>query len=149
MRYVDELSEAVRNQLTLAYKAKDLLAYGLRKRLKQGYTAQDFKADLLAALVVGVVALPLSMALAIAAGVPPQHGLYTAIIAGLICSLLGGTRVQVTGPTAAFVVVLLPVVKQYGLAGLLVAGIMSGIILIAMGMARFGKLLVALLEDLI
>jgi len=141
MRYVDELSEAFRNQLTLAYRAKDLLAYGLRKRLKQGYTAEDFKADLLAALVVGVVALPLSMALAIAAGVPPQHGLYTAIIAGVICALLGGTQFQVTGPTAAFVVILVPIVSKYGLSGLLVAGMMAGVMLVAMGLARLGRLM--------
>ena len=141
MRYVDELSEAFRNQLALAYKAKDLLAYGLRKRLKQGYTAQDFKADLLASIVVGVVALPLSMALAIAAGVPPQHGLYTAIIAGVICALLGGTQFQVTGPTAAFVVILVPIVAKYGLSGLLVAGMMAGVMLVAMGLARLGRLM--------
>ena len=141
MRYVDELSEAFRNQLTLAYKAKDLLAYGLRKRLKQGYTAQDFRADLVAAVVVGAIALPLSMALAIAAGVPPQHGLYTAIIAGVICALLGGTQFQVTGPTAAFVVILVPIVSKYGLGGLLVAGMMAGVMLVAMGLARLGRLM--------
>ena len=141
MRYVDELSEAFRNQLTLAYKAKDLLAYGLRKRLKQGYTAKDFRADLVAALVVGAIALPLSMALAIAAGVPPQHGLYTAIIAGVICALLGGTQFQVTGPTAAFVVILVPIVSKYGLGGLLVAGMMAGVMLVAMGLARLGRLM--------
>lgn len=141
MRYVDELSEAFRNQLALAYRAKDLLAYGLRKRLKQGYTAQDFKADLYAAIVVGAVALPLSMALAIAAGVPPQHGLYTAIIAGVICALLGGTQFQVTGPTAAFVVILVPIVSKYGLSGLLVAGMMAGVMLVAMGLARLGRLM--------
>jgi len=141
MRYVDELSEAFRNQLALAYKAKDLLAYGLRQRLKQGYTAQDFRADLLAAIVVGCVALPLSMALAIAAGVPPQHGLYTAIIAGVICALLGGTQFQVTGPTAAFVVILVPIVSKYGLSGLLVAGMMAGVMLVAMGLARLGRLM--------
>ena len=141
MRYVDELSEAFRNQLALAYKAKDLLAYGLRQRLKQGYTAKDFRADLLAALVVGVVALPLSMALAIAVGVPPQHGIYTAIIAGVICALLGGTQFQVTGPTAAFVVILVPIVAKYGLSGLLVAGMMAGVMLVAMGLARLGRLM--------
>ena len=69
-----------------------------------------------------MVALPLSMALAIACDVPPQHGLYTAIIAGFVCALLGGTRFQVTGPTAAFVVILVPIVHRFGLAGLLVAG---------------------------
>jgi SulP family sulfate permease len=141
LRYVDEISEAFRNQLSLAYSAKDLLGYGLRRRLREGYTRQDFRADLFASLVVGVVALPLSMALAIAVDVPPQHGLYTAIIAGVICALLGGTRFQVTGPTAAFVVILLPIVHRHGLTGLLVAGMMAGVILIVMGLARLGHLM--------
>lgn len=141
LRYVDELSEAFRAQLALAYSAKDLLGYGLRARLREGYTRGDFRADALASLVVGVVALPLSMALAIACDVPPQNGLYTAIIAGVICALLGGTRFQVTGPTAAFVVILLPIVHRHGLTGLLVAGMMAGVILIAMGLARLGRLM--------
>ena len=131
----------VQKQLALAYRAKDLLGFGLRQRLREGYTAKDFRADMLSALVVGVVALPLSMALAIACDVPPQHGLYTAIIAGVLCSLLGGTRFQVTGPTAAFVVILLPIVHNHGLGGLLVAGMMAGVILLVMGLARLGKLM--------
>lgn len=141
LRYVDELSEKFRSQLALAYSAKDLLGYGLRRRLREGYTRKDFRADLLSSLVVGVVALPLSMALAIACDVPPQHGLYTAIIAGVLCALLGGTRFQVTGPTAAFVVILLPIVHRHGLTGLLIAGMMAGVILIAMGLARLGRLM--------
>lgn len=141
LRYVDELSGTIKAQLALAYRAKDLIGYGLRQRLAEGYTAKDFRADLLAALVVGVVALPLSMALAIACDVPPQHGLYTAIIAGVICALLGGTRFQVTGPTAAFVVILVPIVHKYGLSGLLVAGMMAGVMLLAMGLARMGRLM--------
>jgi sulfate permease, SulP family len=141
LRYVNELPEAIQKQLALAYRAKDLLAYGLRARLREGYSLNDFRADLLAALVVGVVALPLSMALAIACEVPPQHGLYTAIIAGFACALLGGTRFQVTGPTAAFVVILVPIVHKFGLGGLLVAGMMAGVILVAMGLARLGKLM--------
>jgi SulP family sulfate permease len=141
LRYVNDLPEAIQRRLALAYRSKDLLAYGLRDRLREGYSTKDFRADLLAALVVGVVALPLSMALAIACEVPPQHGLYTAIIAGFVCSLLGGTRFQVTGPTAAFVVILVPIVHRFGLGGLLVAGAMAGIILIAMGLARLGKLM--------
>jgi len=140
-RYVDELTEIFRSQFALAMGIKDQLAYGLRARLREGYTRADFRADLMAGLVVGVVALPLSMALAIASGVPPQHGLYTAIIAGVAAALLGGTRVQVTGPTAAFVVILVPIVKDYGIAGLLVAGMMAGLIMIAMGVARLGKLM--------
>jgi sulfate permease, SulP family len=141
LRYAEELTDAVKHQLAVAYSAKDLLAYGLRTRLRQGYRVADFKADLMAALVVGVVALPLSMALAIAVDVPPQHGIYTAIIAGVVCALLGGTQFQVTGPTAAFVVILLPIVHEFGLAGLLVAGMMAGAILVVMGLARMGKLM--------
>ena len=85
------------------------LGFALRETLRRGYGRGDtFRADLLAGAVVGVVALPLSMALAIASGVPPQHGLYTAIVAGGLIALLGGSRIQVSGPTAAFVVVLAP-----------------------------------------
>jgi SulP family sulfate permease len=141
LRYVEELSEGVQRQLALAYTAKDLLGWGLRQKLREGYTRHDFRADLMAALVVGVVALPLSMALAIASEVPPQYGLYTAIIAGITCALLGGTRYQVTGPTAAFVVILVPIVHQHGIGGLLVAGMMAGVILVLMGLARLGKLM--------
>lgn len=141
LRYAEELTDAVKQQLALAYSAKDLLAYGLRQKLREGYNRTDFRADLLAALVVGVVALPLSMALAIACDVPPQHGLYTAIIAGIVCALGGGTRFQVTGPTAAFVVILVPIVHKFGLGGLLVAGMLAGIMLVIMGLARLGKLM--------
>ena len=117
------------------------LGYGLKQKLKEGYTGGDFRADLMAGLVVGVVALPLSMALAIASGVPPQHGLYTAIIAGVVCALLGGTRCQVTGPTAAFVVILVPIVTKFGFGGLLVAGLMAGVILMLMGVFKLGNLI--------
>src|SRR5580700_10325040 len=89
---------------------------------------------------VAVVALPLSMALSIAVGAPPQHGLYTAIVAGLVVSLAGGSKHQVTGPTAAFVVVLAPIVAHHGLAGLLTAGMMAGVLLLVMGLARLGHL---------
>ncbi|MCC6551475.1 MAG: C4-dicarboxylic acid transporter DauA [Polyangiaceae bacterium] len=116
-------------------------ASALREALKEGYGAEDLRADLLAGLVVGIVALPLSMALAIATGVPPQHGLYTAIIAGGATALLGGSRTQVTGPTAAFIVVLVPIVSKFGLGGLLLATMMAGAILIALGAARLGRLI--------
>jgi sulfate permease, SulP family len=117
------------------------LGFGLRQKLKEGYTGADLRADLMAGLVVGVVALPLSMALAIASGVAPQYGLYTAIIAGIVCALLGGTRCQVTGPTAAFVVILVPIVTRFGVGGLLVAGGMAGVILVAMGALKLGNLI--------
>ncbi len=113
----------------------------LRKAWAQGYGAADFRADALAGLVVGIVALPLSMALAIAVGVPPQHGLYTAIVAGAVVALTGGSKFQVTGPTAAFVVVLAPIVSRHGLSGLLMAGLMAGVLLVVMGIAGFGKLI--------
>jgi sulfate permease, SulP family len=117
------------------------LASGLRSRFSEGYCRRDLHADVLAGLVVGLVALPLSMALAIASGVPPQHGLYTAIVAGLVCPLFGGARLQITGPTAAFVVLLLPVVARFGLGGLLTAGAMAGALQIGMGLARMGRLM--------
>jgi sulfate permease, SulP family len=117
------------------------IATALRKVLAQGYSAADFRADALAGLVVGIVALPLSMALAIAVGVPPQHGLYTAIVAGAVVAVTGGSKFQITGPTAAFVVVLAPIVTRYGLSGLLTAGLMAGVLLVLMGAARFGKLI--------
>jgi len=126
---------------TSAPKLRALPFTGLRSAFADGYGARDLRADVLAGLVVGVVALPLSMALAIAVGVPPQHGLYTAIIAGLVVPLLGGSRFQVTGPTAAFVVILAPVVSRFGIGGLLLAGAMAGAILVAMGLFRLGRLI--------
>src|SRR5205809_1318366 len=114
------------------------LAVALRRSFATGYDLRTFGADLFAGLVVGIVALPLSMALAIAVGVPPQHGLYTAIVAGAIVALLGGCKFQVTGPTAAFVVILAPIASAHGLAGLLTAGLMSGFLLVIMGVARLG-----------
>ena len=115
------------------------LASALRAAIRGGYSTRTLKADLLAGLVVGVVALPLSMALAIASGVPPQHGLYTAIVGGALIALLGGSPTQVSGPTAAFVVVLVPISAKYGIGGLLVATTLAGMILLALGWARLGR----------
>ncbi len=126
---------------TSAPKLRALPFTGLRSAFAEGYGAHDLRSDVLAGLVVGVVALPLSMALAIAVGVPPQHGLYTAIVAGLVVPLLGGSRFQVTGPTAAFVVILAPIVSRFGIGGLLVAGAMAGAVLLAMGLLRLGRLI--------
>src|SRR5215471_17288852 len=119
--------------------AKDLPAAALRAVLREGYGARDLRSDVLAGLVVGIVALPLAMALAIAVGVPPQHGLYTSIIAGALVAVLGGSRTQVTGPTAAFIVILAPIQAKFGLAGLLVSGIMGGLILVGLGLGRLGQ----------
>src|SRR6201990_3665586 len=105
-----------------------LPASALRAVLSEGYSADDLRHDVLAGLVVGIVALPLSMALAIAIGAPPQAGLYTAIFAGSSVALLGGCRFQVTGPTAAFIVILAPIVAKHGLGGLLTAGFMAGLL---------------------
>jgi len=117
------------------------IATGLRSAWREGYGLTDLRQDAMAGLTVGTVAVPLSMALAIATGVPPQHGLYTAIVAGVIIALTGGARFNVSGPTAAFVVVLFPIVQQYGLGGLLIATMMAGVILVALGATRMGRLI--------
>src|ERR1700730_12701654 len=116
-----------------------LPAAAVRAVLAEGYSLERLRRDALAGLVVGIVALPLSMALAIAVGVAPQHGLYTAIVAGIVVALAGGSKHQVTGPTAAFVLILLPIVSKYGLSGLLTAGLMAGGPLVAMGVMRLGR----------
>ncbi|MEK6578690.1 MAG: C4-dicarboxylic acid transporter DauA [Bdellovibrionota bacterium] len=113
----------------------------LRDVLHEGYSLTQLRTDLLAGIVVALVAVPLGMALGIASGVAPQNGLYTVIFAGFTVALLGGSRCQVTGPTAAFVVILLPIVSKFGLGGLLTAGLLSGIILVVMGAARMGQLI--------
>ncbi|MCS3455716.1 SulP family sulfate permease [Aeromonas sp. BIGb0405] len=109
--------------------------------LDEPYTMTRLGRDLVAGITVGIIAIPLAMALAIASGVPPQHGLYTAIIAGIVIALTGGSRYSVSGPTAAFVVILYPVAQQFGVGGLLVATLISGLFLVAMGLARLGRLI--------
>jgi SulP family sulfate permease len=116
-------------------------ATAIREHLRTGYSLADLRRDLLSGLTVGVVAVPLAMALAIASGVPPQHGLYTSIVAGMLIALTGGSRFSISGPTAAFVVILLPISHQYGLGGLLVTTVMAGIILLLMGVTRMGRLI--------
>ena len=108
---------------------------------REGYTLGKLKRDIMAGLTIGVVAVPLSMALAIATGVPPQHGLYTAIVAGAVIALTGGSRFNISGPTAAFVVILFPIVASHGLGGLLIATLMAGAILVALGVSRLGSLI--------
>ncbi|HEX6135832.1 MAG TPA: SulP family inorganic anion transporter [Longimicrobiales bacterium] len=109
------------------------LIYALR-----GYTRKQALSDVTAGVIVGIVALPLAIAFAIASGLPPEFGLYTAIVAGFLISALGGSRVQIGGPTGAFVVIVYGIVQQYGVPGLTLATVMAGFILIAMGAVRLG-----------
>lgn len=109
--------------------------------LEEGYSLRKLASDASAGLLVGIVALPLAIAFAIASGVKPEQGLYTAIVAGLIASVLGGSRVQISGPTGAFIVVIYGVVQQHGYHGLAIATMIAGFLLIAMGIARMGVLL--------
>ena len=104
----------------------------------RNYDRAQFGRDTTAGVVVGIVALPLSIAFAIASGVGPERGLYTAIVAGFLISALGGSRVQIGGPTGAFVVIVYSIVQQHGIDGLLVATLMSGVILVVAGVARLG-----------
>lgn len=115
------------------------LFVALKAVYRDGYGKKEFKRDGLAGLVVGLVAIPLGMALAIAVGVAPQAGLYTVIFGGFTVALMGGSRCQVSGPTAAFVVILVPIVEKFGLTGLLTAGLLAGLILICMGWAKMGQ----------
>lgn len=110
----------------------------IKKTFKDKYSFSIFKNDFVAAIIVSLAALPLAMALSIAMGLPPEHGIYTAIVAGIIIPLLGGATFQISGPVAAFVVVIAPIVAQYGLRGLIIAEIMAGIFLVILGLSRVG-----------
>ena len=107
----------------------------------KSYTKKQLIKDIISGIIVAIIALPLSIALAIASGVGPEQGLYTAIIAGFFISFFGGSRVQIGGPTAAFVVIIYGIVASYGTDGLIVATILAGIILVIMGICRFGSLI--------
>ena len=112
-----------------------------RQTRRAGYTRQALRGDILAGLTVGIIAIPLAMALAIAVGAPPQHGLYTVLVAAPLIALTGGSRFNISGPTAAFVVILLPIVQQHGLSGLLLCSMLAGAILVALGLLKAGKLI--------
>ncbi|QBM19045.1 C4-dicarboxylic acid transporter DauA [Marinobacter sp. JH2] len=115
-------------------------AHALREAcVDERYTSSRFFKDVMAGVTVGIIAIPLAMALAIASGVAPQYGLYTAFIAGFIIALLGGSRFSISGPTAAFVVILYPIAQNYGLGGLLLATLMSGVLLVMMALMRLGR----------
>lgn len=109
--------------------------------LKQGISKETLLKDILSGLIVGIVALPLAIAFAIASGVSPEKGIITAIIAGIIISILGGSRVQIGGPTGAFIVIVYGIVQEFGVEGLTIATFMAGFIIIGLGLARFGNLL--------
>lgn len=107
----------------------------------EGYSFNYFKKDLLSGIIVGIVAIPLAMSFAIASGVKPEYGIYTAVIAGILISLLGGSRFQIGGPTGAFVPILLGIVIAYGYENLLIAGVMAGVLLVLMGVFKLGTLI--------
>ncbi|MBI3616819.1 MAG: sodium-independent anion transporter [Candidatus Omnitrophica bacterium] len=109
--------------------------------LKEGYSVKKFVPDLIAGVIVGIVALPLAIAFAIASGVKPEQGLYTAVAAGFIISCLSGSRVQIGGPTGAFIVIVYGIIQKYGYDGLATATLMAGFLLIFMGFARFGDII--------
>jgi len=109
--------------------------------LREGYTRERLMRDLISGVVVGIVALPLALAFAIASGVPPERGLYTAIVAGFLISALGGSRVQIGGPTGAFVVIVYGIVAKFGYDGLVICTMIAGFILIILGLARMGALI--------
>ena len=105
------------------------------------YSKAQFVKDLIAGVIVAIIALPLSIALALASGVNPEQGLYTAIVAGFLVSFFGGSRVQIAGPTAAFATIVAGIVATDGMDGLILSTVMAGILLVVMGFCRFGKLL--------
>ena len=109
--------------------------------LLKTYNKKKFLRDLMAGIIVGIVALPLAIAFAIASGVSPEKGLYTAIVGGLIISIFGGSRVQIGGPTGAFIVIVFGIVQQFGINGLIIATLMAGIMLIIMGIAQMGSVI--------
>ncbi len=109
--------------------------------LRRGYGLEDFRCDLVAGLTVAIVALPLAMALAIASGTTPEKGLHTAIIAGFLVSALGGSRVQIGGPTAAFIPVVFAVIEKFGYGGLILCTLLAGLMLIGAGILRIGTLM--------
>lgn len=115
-----------------------MISWALRKSFKN-YNFETFKHDLIAGFIVSIVALPLAMALAIAVGLSPQHGLYTAIVAGITVPLLGGSFHQISGPTAAFVVVIAPIISTYGLRGLIITTLIAGLILVLAGILKLGR----------
>ena len=125
----------------MAINIKNVFRPKLFTVFREGYTKKQLQSDLLAGIIVGIVALPLAIAFAIASGVSPEKGLITAIVAGFLISFLGGSRVQIGGPTGAFVVIVFGVVSQYGIEGLIVSTFLAGLMLIAFGVLRLGTII--------
>lgn len=115
--------------------------FSLLKNNREEFTKKQITQDVISGIIVAIIALPLSIALAIASGVSPEKGLLTAIIGGFIISFLGGSRVQIGGPTGAFVIIIYGIIQKYGFEGLMVASIMAGIILIIFGLVKFGSVI--------
>ena len=113
----------------------------LFQTLKEGYTKKQFTSDAISGVVVGIVALPLAIAFGIASGVGPIEGLITAIVAGVLISMFGGSKVQIGGPTGAFIVIVYGIIQQYGLGGLMIATLMAGVLLVLMGLCRLGNVI--------
>ncbi|MDV7397600.1 SulP family inorganic anion transporter, partial [Arthrospira platensis SPKY1] len=109
--------------------------------LREGISNKQLGNDLLSGIIVGIVALPLAIAFAIASGVSPEKGLITAIVAGLVIAILGGSRVQISGPTGAFIVIVYGIVQQYGVEGLTTATFLAGFLIAGMGLLRLGNYL--------
>ena len=107
----------------------------------RSYNGKQFSSDLMAGIIVGIVAIPLAIAFGIASGVGPAEGLITAVVAGFVVSVMGGTKVQIGGPTGAFIVIVYGIIQQYGLSGLMIATMMAGVILVLMGVCRFGSVI--------
>ena len=107
----------------------------------KSYSREKFSADVMAGIIVGIVAIPLAIAFGIASGVGPAEGLMTAVVAGLLISILGGSKVQIGGPTGAFIVIIYGIIQQYGISGLAIATVMAGIILLVMGLCRLGTVI--------
>ena len=107
----------------------------------RNYNRKTFMADLMAGVIVGIVALPLAIAFGIASGVSPEKGIITAIVAGFIVSVFGGSRVQIGGPTGAFIIIIYGIIQQYGMQGLTIATIMAGVFLVLFGVLRLGTII--------
>ena len=113
------------------------------------YNKKTLTADIMAGIIVGIVALPLAIAFAIASGVPPEKGIITAIIAGFIISAFGGSRVQIGGPTGAFIIIVYDIVQNYGMQGLVIATLLAGVFMILLGVLKLGTIIKYMPRDIL